>query len=139
LHFGLKPLRECFQEQTVVMGDFDAGSSECREEHLLLPEDEKEEEEEEEEEEPEQEPKGGVQDVASSLPCREEMQRRIALLEASLAELKGKGKVFGKDAGSGAGPGKGSSSKSSFQPKVANESGKGSYDSGKPSSDVRSL
>jgi len=46
---------------------------------------------------------------------QEEMQRSIAQLEASLAELKGKGKVFGKGAGSGAGPGKGSSSKSSFQ------------------------
>ena len=46
MHFGLKPLRECFQEQTVIMGDFDAGSSECREEHLLLPEEEEEKEEE---------------------------------------------------------------------------------------------
>jgi len=89
---------------------------------------------EEEEEEPEQEPKGGVRIVSSV--TQEEMQRSIALLEASLAELKGKGNAFGKGAGSGAGSGKGSSSKSSFQPKGAIDSGKGSCDSSKGSYDT---
>jgi len=88
----------------------------------------------EEEEEPEQEPKGGVRIVSSV--TQEEMQRSIALLEASLAELKGKGNAFGKGAGSGAGSGKGSSSKSSFQPKGAIDSGKGSCDSSKGSYDT---